>query len=261
MSVIDELFTRLKSENQTAFMPFITAGDPDLNKTGELIKALDSAGCHLIELGFPYSDPIADGPVIQESYTRALNGGVTVEQIFEMVKSVRSDVSLPIVAMVSIAIIHRFGAEAFVQKSIESGFAGAIVPDLPIDESESLREICSKHDFNLVQLITPTTTEERAQQTINHSSGFIYYVSIAGITGERTALPDDLAKRLTWLREKTDTPVCVGFGISQPDQAKLLSSVADGIIVGSAFVRRINKQPLDIENVADFAKSMLAGLK
>ena len=239
MSQIDDLFKKLRTDSQKAFMPFITAGDPDLEFTGNLLKKLDATGCHLAEVGIPYSDPIADGPVIQASYTRALNAGAKLDAILAMLKSVTSEIKMPVVTMISYAIIYRTGLEKFLDKAIDAGVAGAIVPDMPVDESAEFAAKCKERDFSLIQLVTPTTPRERALRIAEHSSGFIYYVSIAGITGERTALPDDLVDNVTWLREQTELPICVGFGISQPEHAETLKPVADGMIVGSAIVRRI----------------------
>ena len=265
MTSIDELFSRLKSENKTAFMPFVTAGDPDLEFTSDLLVELDKAGCHLAELGFPYSDPIADGPVIQESYTRALGNKVTVEKIFEMVQQTSSKISMPIVSMVSYALIFRYGTESFVDAAKAAGISGAIVPDLPVDESATFAQTCKHKDFNLVQLITPTTEDDRAIQIANTSTGFIYYVSVSGITGERTDLPPELTERLSWLREKTATPICVGFGISSPAQANSLKPFASGVIVGSAIIKRIGKlASVDRENcqseISSFSRDMVKAL-
>ena len=239
MSKIDELFAKLKTENATAFMPFITAGDPDMETTARLLSELDATGCHLVELGIPYSDPIADGPVIQASYTRALGSGTKLNAIFDMVSRVAPTIEMPIVMMVSYAIIYRVGVDDFLKKAVAAGVSGAIVPDMPVDEADEFSARCKEHDFSLNLLITPTTTRERAVRIAAATTGFIYYVSIAGITGERTGLPDDLVDNLTWLRSQTELPICVGFGISEPDQVKMLKPVADGIIVGSAIVRRI----------------------
>ena len=265
MTAIDELFARLKSENKTAFMPFVTAGDPDLNFTAELLIELDKAGCSLVELGFPYSDPIADGPVIQESYTRALAAGVTVEKIFEAVGQASSQITMPIVSMVSFALIFRFGTEKFIESAKAAGICGAIVPDLPIDESVPFAKLCRENDFNLVQLITPTTPDDRAIQIAQTSTGFIYYVSVSGITGVRNELPPELADRLAWLRQQTSTPICVGFGISSPDQASGLRENADGIIVGSAIIKRIancDSSTSDdcLTEITAFAKTMVDSL-
>ncbi len=266
MTAIEELFSRLKSEDTTAFMPFVTAGDPDLDFTRDLLVELDKAGCHLVELGFPYSDPIADGPVIQESYTRALANRVTVEKIFEMVASVSSKINLPIVSMVSFALIYRYGTEKFVAAARSAGIRGAIVPDLPIDESKSFAQLCGEHEFNLIQLITPTTPDDRAIEIAKASTGFIYYVSVSGITGERNELPPELTQRLRWLKQQINTPICVGFGISQPQQATGLKPFADGVIVGSAIVKRIamldsSDRGSCASEIAAFASEMVTALR
>ena len=266
MSRIDDLFQNLRSSQQKAFMPFITAGDPDLDFTADLLRQLDASGCHLAEVGIPYSDPIADGPVIQASYTRALNAGTKLNAILAMLKSVTGEIRMPVVTMISYAIIYRVGLDAFLDKAIDAGVAGAIVPDMPVDESADFAARCKARDFSLIQLVTPTTPRERALKIANQSSGFIYYVSIAGITGERTALPDDLVDNVSWLREQTELPICVGFGISQPEHAEVLKPVADGMIVGSAIVRRIaaieagTSREDSSANVEAFCKEMLAVL-
>lgn len=238
-SKIDDLFRRLKSQQQKAFMPFITAGDPDLKFTEDLLVALDQAGCHLIELGIPYSDPIADGPVIQESYTRALTGGVRLDDILDMLQHTTSRLQAPVVMMVSYAIIFRHGIESFIKRATAAGVAGVIVPDLPADESLEFLEQCRQCQLDLIQLVTPTTSPQRRQQILDRSSGFVYYVSVAGITGERQALPEELLANLETIRQETDLPICLGFGISSPEQVTALRDAADGFIVGSAIVRRI----------------------
>jgi tryptophan synthase alpha chain len=193
----------------------------------------------MCEVGIPYSDPIADGPVIQASYTRALDSGIKLNQILHTLTNVAPRLAAPLVTMVSYAIIHRHGPERYADALAAAGVAGMIVPDLPVDESPQLAAICRSRDLDLIQLITPTTPVDRARRITETSSGFIYYVSVAGITGERTELPPDLIERVGWLREQTPLPVCIGFGISRPEHVKLLAPVADGLIVGSAFVRRI----------------------
>ncbi len=267
MSAIDDLFAQLKSEGKKAFMPFITAGDPDIEFTSALLQSLDGAGCHLAELGIPYSDPIADGPVIQASYTRALNKKIKLESILDMATDVAPKLKMPIVSMVSYAIIYRQGMDNYLQKAIAAGISGAIVPDMPVDESAVFAEKCRASDFSLIQMITPTTERERAVEIAKQASGFIYYVSIAGITGERNELPPELIENLRWLKTQTDLPICVGFGISQPKHAIALKEVADGMIVGSAIVRRIaaieeegKDQQEVIDNVTSFAKEMLAAI-
>lgn len=240
MSAIDQQFAKLKAAGKKAFIPFITAGDPDLETTAALIRELAARGSSLIEIGLPYSDPIADGPVIQASYTRALEKKIKLASIFKMLGGVVPGLGTPVVTMTSYAIIYRHGAEAFLAEAKAAGLAGAIVPDLPIEESESFAALCKSHDFNLIQLVTPTTPRDRALRIASLSSGFLYYVSVAGITGERTSLPPDLIDNVTWLRSQTSLPICIGFGISTPDHVRLLRGAADGLIVGSALVRRLS---------------------
>ncbi|MBI2827630.1 MAG: tryptophan synthase subunit alpha [Planctomycetia bacterium] len=239
MSAIDDVFRELRAGGRKAFMPFVTAGDPDLEFTALVLVELARRGANLCELGIPYSDPIADGPVIQASYTRALARRVKLAQIFEMVGRERARLPIPIVTMVSYAIALRHGPADYVREAKAAGIAGMIVPDLPADESEQLAGICRGEDFSLVQLVAPTTPRERALRIARTSSGFLYYVSVTGITGERAALPQDLLDNVRWLREQTELPICVGFGISRPEHVRALAPVADGLIVGSAIVRRV----------------------
>lgn len=244
MNRIDALFARLRAEGHRALMPFLTAGDPDLDGTAAIVREVLRRGAHLIELGIPYSDPVADGPVIAESYTRALERGVKLRAILDMVQSLRTTpageaVSAPLVTMVSYAIVHRHGADRYVADAAEAGIDGLIVPDLPVEEAGSLLKLASARDLSLIQLITPRTPRDRALRIAQTTTGFIYYVSVAGITGERRALPTDLAENVAWIREQTPLPVCIGFGISDASQIRQLAPVADGLIVGSAIVRRI----------------------
>lgn len=234
---ISQKFAELRQGQQRAFIPFITAGDPDLATTPRLIRLLAEAGADLIEIGFPYSDPIADGPVIQESYTRALQQKLTVNQIFEMVGSLRDEGLPPLVAMVSYAIIFRHGVDQFIRQARQAGFAGFIVPDLPTDEASELAPQMQAAGLDLIQLIAPTTTRERAENIMAHSSGFIYCIAVAGITGARENLSAGLFDQLKWLKSRTEIPLAVGFGISRPEHVPPLREVADGVIVGSAIVR------------------------
>jgi tryptophan synthase alpha chain len=209
-----------------------------------LITELVNRGAHLIEVGIPYSDPIADGPVIAASYHRALERGVKVAHIFQTLRTLRAEGSArfndtPLVSMVSYAIIHRVGAERYLNDAATTGLDGLIVPDLPVEESRALFEKAARRDLKLIQLITPTTPRERAIQIAHSTAGFIYYVSVAGITGERKSLPSELVQTVAWLRTQTDLPICIGFGISGPDQVRQLAPVADGLIIGSAIVRRL----------------------
>ncbi len=266
MSTIDKLFSSLRREKRKALMPFVTAGDPDLQFTAEVLKEVVARGCHLCEVGIPYSDPIADGPVIQASYTRALANKIKLADILDTLGGVAPQVKAPLVTMVSYAIVYRHGLEKYADDVQQRGLAGLIVPDLPVEESNLLADICRRRDLSLIQLVTPTTPRERAVRIAETSTGFLYYVSVAGITGERTKLPPDLVDNVGWLRTQTDLPICIGFGISQPEHVKLLAPVADGLIVGSAIVRRIaaaeEDQPREkvLRDVGDYVATLLAAL-
>ena len=193
----------------------------------------------MCEVGIPYSDPIADGPVIQASYTRALATRSSCRRFSTMLGGVSRQIKMPLVTMVSYAIVYRHGLEEVCRRRQAAGVAGAIVPDLLVEEAGELAAICKAADFSLIQLVTPTTPRERAVRIAKSSTGFLYYVSVTGITGERTELPPALVDNVGWLRTQTDLPICIGFGISQPEHVKLLAPVADGLIVGSAIVRRV----------------------
>jgi tryptophan synthase alpha chain len=265
MTSIDILFSKLRSENRKALMPFITAGDPDLAFTAAVLKEVVGRGCHLCEVGIPYSDPIADGPVIQASYTRALGHKIRLDDILKTLGDVASSVKAPLVTMVSYAIVYRHGAEKYVDEVKQRGLAGLIVPDLPVEESAGLAKICAARDISLIQLVTPTTPRDRAVRIAETSTGFLYYVSVAGITGERTQLPPELVDNVGWLRTQTKLPICIGFGISQPEHVKLLAPVADGLIVGSAIVRRIATaadQPREkvLRDIGDYVAELLAAI-
>jgi tryptophan synthase alpha chain len=237
---IDALFGELKSRRRKAFIPFLTAGDPDLASTPALARALVEGGADLLEIGFPYSDPIADGPVIQESYTRALAHGIHLDDILACARRIADEnPRLPLAAMLSFSLVHRRGPERFVEQARSAGFSGAIVPDLPLEEAAVLGDVCRARDFKLIHLVTPTTSPERGRAIASASTGFLYCVSVAGITGERSALPAELIGQLRWLREQTTLPLCVGFGISKPEHVRGLREHVDGVIVGSAVVRQV----------------------
>jgi tryptophan synthase alpha chain len=254
---IASTFSALKGAGHLAFMPFITAGDPDMAATLSVIRELGSRGVDLIEVGFPYSDPIADGPVIQASYTRALNNGLHVSDIFD------EDVP-PLVAMASYALLFRRGVEEFVKRAVEAGFAGFIIPDLPADEAEEVGKIVRAHGADLIQLVSPMTPKERALGILKAASGFVYCISVAGTTGVRDDLPPELTEQLNWLRTQTDVPLAVGFGIKGPEQVDILRDAADGVIVGSAIVRMMeglgNSPEGDasaLSEIGTFAESMV----
>lgn len=264
MSAIDRRFAELKQSGRKAFIPFITAGDPSIRMTARLLECLDQAGSAIGEVGIPYSDPIADGPVIQASYTRALRAGIKLDDIFDCIRTVQPKLSMPLVTMVSYAIIHRRTPERFIADAQQAGFSGAIVPDLLVEEAAELRKQCDKHDFSLIQLVTPTTTRERMLRIAECSSGFIYFVSITGITGERSELPPGLLDQVAWLRERTQVPICIGFGISRSEHVKLLSPVADGLIVGSAIVRRYSDakdEATALSQVDALAKELIGSME
>ena len=265
MSAIDQLFRDLKADGRKALMPFVTAADPDLEFTAMVLNQLVARGSHLCELGIPYSDPIADGPVIQASYTRALAKQVKLSDIFAMLGRVTPDLAAPVVTMVSYAIVYRHGPQKYLADAKAAGVAGFIVPDLPVEESTALAAICRAADVSLIQLVTPTTPRDRALRITESSSGFLYYVSVVGITGERQELPPQLLDNVSWLREQTELPICIGFGISQPEHVRRLAPVADGLIVGSAIVRRIAEaasRPRDevLQEVGDYVETLLDAL-
>jgi tryptophan synthase alpha chain len=247
MNAIDQLFSRLQADRKKAFIPFITAGDPDLEATARLLREAARCGASLIEVGFPYSDPIADGSVIQASYSRALRKGVDIDAIFAATRQL-NDIPAPLVAMVSYSLVHHRGLERFVVDAQAAGFAGAIVPDLPVEEAGQLAQIAASHDFKLILLVTPATPRERAIRIAQLSTGFLYCVSVVGITGVRSALPPELLDQLRWLRTQTPLPLCVGFGISTPEHVRMLRESADGIIVGSSLIRILEQattRPID----------------
>ncbi len=268
MNPIDALFQRLRTEKRKAFIPFVTAGDPDVSVTEKLVRTLVKRGANLVEIGFPYSDPIADGSVIQASYTRALKGGLRIGDVFACARRLADSPELagvPLVGMVSYSLVHRGGPEQFVQRAQAAGLCGAIVPDLPVEEAEALARLAASRDFKLVQLVTPTTPRDRAVRIAKVSTGFLYCVSVTGITGERDRLPEGLLGQLAWLRTQTDLPICVGFGISKPEHVRMLRDTADGIIVGSALVRRLEQaatRPLAevLAELRELARSLASAL-
>jgi len=255
---IDELFGRLRTELRRAFIPFVTAGDPELATTALAIRELDAIGCHLIEVGFPFSDPIADGPVIQASYTRALDRGLKLDDIFKCVEGLK--VKAPLVGMASYTLIHRRGVAAFVERAKGSGFSGLIVPDLPAEEAEEFAKIAAERDVRSIMLIAPTTPPARVEKIARLSSGFLYCISVAGITGERDRLPDELLGQLRRIRTMTNLPLCVGFGISRPEHVRMLRDEVDGVIVGSAIVRRLEKIGDDWSPLRDLVQPLIEAL-
>lgn len=243
MNPIDSLFQTLRAAKRKAFMPFVAAGDPDLAFTRDLIPAVAESGADLIEVGFPFSDPIADGPVIQASYTRALAHQIKLADIFAALGSVKS--RAPLVSMASYSLMFKRGPAAFIDAAKAAGVSGAVVPDLPVEEAEELSKLAADRDFKLILLVTPTTSPERAAKVVKACSGFVYVVSVVGITGERAKVSASVPDLLARLRTMTDLPLCVGFGVSRPEHVRDLKEIADGVIVGSALVKKLEAAGTD----------------
>lgn len=265
MNRIDRIFADLRSTGGRALMPYITCGDPSIDTTGQLLAAAERAGASICELGFPFSDPIADGPVIQASMTYALDHGARSADVFDMVAKRRAELNLGLVAMVSYSIVHRLGRDAFLKQCTDSGIDGLIIPDLPVEEVGDLDARFTDAGLTCSHLIAPTTPIERARKLAQASSGFVYLLSRAGITGERTELPTDLPDRINSLREVTDLPIAVGFGIASAEQVATVVQVADAAIVGSAIMRRVNDhrdQPTDtlVNEIESFVRDLAGGL-
>ena len=243
-------------ENKKAFIAFITCGDPDLETTVEVVKEAVKNGADLIELGIPFSDPTAEGPTIQGANLRALTGGVTTDKIFDMVKELRKDVSVPMVFMTYANVVFSYRAERFIKTCSEIGIDGIILPDLPYEEKEEFHPVCQKYGVDLISLIAPTS-ENRIAQIAKDAEGFIYVVSSLGVTGTRTEIKTDLESIVKAIRENTDVPCAIGFGISRPEQAKKMADISDGAIVGSAIIKIIEKYGKDSPKyVGEYVKSM-----
>lgn len=223
-------------EKGKAFIPFITAGDPSLEKTQEFILEMERAGADLIEIGIPFSDPIAEGIVIQEADIRSLSAGTTTDRVFEMVREVRTKTQIPLVFMTYLNPVYFYGYDRFFSRCAEVGIDGIIIPDLPFEEKHELVEIAASHDVDVISMIAPTS-ESRIQKIAQEARGFLYVVSSMGVTGMRSEIRTDLDSILAAIRKVTDVPACVGFGINTPEQAAKIAKIADGVIVGSAIVK------------------------
>jgi tryptophan synthase alpha chain len=238
---IEKVFAQLRSEGRKALLPFLTAGYPDTESTGMMLSDIESRGIRICELGFPFSDPIADGATIQASYTRALEKGVTVQKILDTVGAYREGGGdMGLLAMVSYSIVFRRCPETFCADAAAAGFDGVIVPDLPLEESGDVARIAAGHDLCAVMLISPTTPPERRIELAKASTGFVYFMSVAGITGERKQLPESTFEAVAELRTHVEVPVCIGFGISSAAMVEQACEAGDGAIVGSAIIHRIN---------------------
>lgn len=251
MSRIKEAFAKGK-----AFIPFLTCGDPDLETTAKLVRAMAENGADLIELGIPFSDPTAEGPVIQGANLRALSGGVTTDKIFAMVEELRKDVSIPMVFMTYANVVFSYGSERFLEACARVGIDGLILPDVPFEEKEEFDGVCKQYGLDLVSLVAPTS-KERIAQTAREASGFIYVVSSLGVTGVRKEITTDIGAMVQEIKANTDLPCAVGFGISTPEQARKMATCSDGVIIGSAIVRLVAQYGRDAAvPVAKYVRSI-----
>ena len=247
-------------ESGKAFIAFITCGDPDLETTKAAVIEAVKNGADLIELGIPFSDPTAEGPVIQGANIRALSGGVTTDKIFDFVKDLRKEVSVPMVFMTYANVVYSYGAETFIKTCDEIGIDGLILPDLPFEEKDEFQPICEKYNVDLISLIAPTS-ENRISMIAKEATGFIYLVSSLGVTGTRSEIKTDLKSIVDVIRQSTDVPVAIGFGISTPEQTQKMASLSDGAIVGSAIIKILEKYGKDAPKyVGEYVKSMKEAL-
>ena len=243
-----------------AFIPFITCGDPDLETTGAAIRAMAANGADLIELGIPFSDPTAEGVVIQGANLRALRGGVTTDQIFDFVRALRKDVKIPFVFMTYANVVFSYGADAFISACAELGIDGLILPDLPYEEKDEFLPTCRKYGVDLISMIAPTSAD-RIAMIAKEAEGFLYIVSSLGVTGTRSEIKTDLASIVEVVRRNTKTPCAIGFGISTPEQAHKMAAIADGAIVGSAIIKLLERYGKDApDKIGAYVKSMKEAL-
>jgi tryptophan synthase alpha chain len=260
MNRIDKKFRELRSRNKKAFIVFITAGFPDLSVTAKLVIALEKNGADIIELGVPFSDPPADGPVIQEASSYALTRGVNLPKILGLVKRLRKVTQLPICLMTYYNPVFCFGEKAFVDKAVAAGVDGVIIPDLPFEEAVGLSRYARQKDLVNISFLSPTSSSARSKAILKTARGFIYYVSLTGVTGSRQRLSTDLKLQLSRIKKLTAKPVCVGFGISNARQVREVSRFSDGVIVGSAIVAKI-KENIGRADLAQKVGSFVKGLK
>ncbi|MDE5945688.1 MAG: tryptophan synthase subunit alpha [Oscillospiraceae bacterium] len=255
--------SRIKNafENKKAFIGFLTAGDPSIEKTEEFIYKLIEGGADLIEIGIPFSDPIAEGPVIQSANIRSLSGGTRISHLFELVENVRKNTEIPLVFLTYINTVFKYGTEEFFKKCNESGIDGIIIPDLPFEEKAEIKESAEKYDVDIISLIAPTS-EDRIKLIAKESQGFVYVVSSMGVTGMRSEIKTDLESIVESVRKYTDNPIAIGFGINSPEQAEKYSKLADGVIVGSAIVKIIEEHKEDSgKYLKEYAEKMKSAMK
>jgi tryptophan synthase alpha chain len=259
MSRIDGIFASAREEGRTLLMPFVTAGYPSLEMTEAALPVIEAAGASIVEIGFPFSDPIADGPTIAASMHDALERGVTPTDVFAMVRRVRAKTQLGLVGMVSESIVDRIGQEAFVAEAADAGLDGLIVPDADVDSAGRLHDLADDHGLSFTLLVAPSTTPERRRTIVDRCSGFVYLLARAGVTGEQEAAPE-VAPGVAALRELTDLPIAVGFGVSKPEHVRAVTEAADAAIVGSALVRRMGEADDPADAAGRFVKSLAGGL-
>jgi len=259
MNRIDKKFRELKKRKEKALIAFIMAGDPSLEITKKLIFELSSSGADIIELGVPFSDPIADGPTIQKASGRGLKSKTTLADVFNLVKDIRPRTQAPIVFLIYYNLVFHYGIKRFVDTAVRSGVDGVVIPDLPPEESKELRRTAGRKGFSIIHLLAPTSSRDRIEKAAGASSGFIYYVSLTGTTGARKSLPNEIGANIRAIKGFTKIPVCVGFGISTLRQVKEVQRFADGAIVGSAIVKviekNIGKKDL-VKRTGDFVRTL-----
>ncbi|MZH02872.1 MAG: tryptophan synthase subunit alpha [Nitrospinae bacterium] len=261
MSRIDDRFKSLNGNK--ALVAFFTAGDPDLSSSKDIFSVIEKGGADIIEIGVPFSDPLADGPVIQASAHRSLQNGTSLKKIIQLVKEIRSQSQLPIVLMSSFNPIYAYGQEKFVDDAVNAGVDGVILPDLPPEEAEEFLEFANAKNLDTIFLLAPTSTPERIQMIGEVSKGFIYYVSLTGTTGTKEALSKNLEEKVSAIKSQVRLPVLVGFGVSGPEQAKEAAQYSDGVIIGSAIVKLIESHPDPVErdkSIAEFISGIRAAL-
>lgn len=241
MNRIGKKFRQLRRKKQKAFVAFITAGDPNLSTTEKMALEFNQLGVDILELGVPFSDPLADGPTIQAASQRALKNRINLADVFRLVKRLRRKIELPIAVLTYGNIVYHFGIRNFVQQAKLSGVDGVIIPDLPVEEARDLVKVARRNRFATIFLAAPTSDRKRLRKIAANSSGFIYYVSLTGTTGVRKSLPKELLHQIRRIKRITSKPVCVGFGVSTPQQARQIAQIADGVIVGSAIIKVIEK--------------------
>lgn len=256
MSHIAETFARLRAEGQRALIPFVVAGDPDLDTTNEILQTLARAGADVIELGVPFSDPIADGPTNQRAAQRALANGVSLVDVLALIRKARAGVPQPVVLLSYYNPILQYGLRRFCADAVSAGVDGVVIPDLPPDESEELMAAARPGGLDTIFLLAPTSTEERIRLVAQRATGFIYCVSLTGVTGARERLPEDLRDLVRRIKASTELPVCVGFGVSTPEQARQVAEIADGVIVGSALVALLESAPDRLDTFDRFVRDL-----